>query len=829
MIDTLKQDLRYSLRGLLAKPGFLIAAVLTLALGIGANTAIFSVVNGLLLKPLPYKDGERLVLVHNTYPKMGLDYAGTSIPDYFDRREQAPALEDLAIYTGESLNMATDGAPQRLVGLRSSASLFSTLQTNAAIGRVFDESAETPGQDKVVVLSHDLWQSQFAGDPGAVGRDVRLNGESFRVLGIMPADFVFPNRSTQLWIPFAFTPEQKSDDERGNEYSEAIGRLAPGATPEQLNAQLDSIVARNVDRIASAGGERAAGYADFIRDGGFFGRSMPLREQWVGDVRPVLWLLQAVVAFVLLIACANVANLMLTRVSSRQKELSVRSALGASRGRIIRQLLIESVLLAIVGAAAGIAIAFACLQLLDALNITQSPLRNEIGIDGAVLTFTLGVSVLTGLVFGLFPAFAQSGNKSYDALKEGGRGNTGGRGARMTRSTLVVVQIGLCVTLLVGAGLLVKSFNRLQNESPGFNRDGLLTVRMDLPQSKYNDDAAIARFYERALTEIRAIPGVTQAGYISNLPFGQSTWQSSYVVEGREEAPGEASPHGFARVADETFFKALDIPLLAGRYFTEGDTTGSQRVVIIDELLAKKYFKDVDPIGRRIRSSGPEGDENPWWTIVGVVGTVKHGNLANEMTKEAYYFPYRQFYFTRFGQSGGFFTIKSDLPTGGLVEPIRAAVLRVDPEQPLYDIRTLDERIALSLQGRRAPMLLLVLFAGVALVLSAVGIYGVLAYSVEQRTGELGVRMAIGAQRRDVVRMVLEQGGKIAAIGLFAGLVGALALGGFLSTQLFGVSRFDPLTFAAVVIVLGAVAFFACWLPARRASRVSPIVALRYE
>jgi predicted permease len=828
MFDTLKQDFRYSLRGLLARPGFLMAAVLTLALGIGANTAIFSVVNGLLLKPLPYKDGERLVLVHNTYPKMGLDDAGTSIPDYFDRREQAPALDDLAIYTGESLNLAAEGTPQRLVGLRASASLFSTLQANAAIGRVFDAESEIPGQDKVAVLSHDLWQSQFAGDPGVVGRDVRLNGENFRVIGVMPADFVFPNRNTQLWIPFAFTPEQKSDDERGNEYSETVGRLAPGATIDQLNAQMDGIVARNADRIAGLDDPRAAGYADFMRNGGFFGRAMPLREQWVGDVRPVLWLLQAVVGFVLLIACANVANLMLTRVSSRQKELSVRSALGASRRRIIRQLLIESVLLALVGAVAGIAIAFVCLQLLDALNITQSPLRSEIGIDGPVLAFTLGVSVFTGLVFGLFPAFAQSGDKTYEGLKEGGRGNTGGRAARMTRSTLVVVQIALCVTLLVGAGLLVKSFNRLQNESPGFSRDGLLTVRMDLPESRYRDDATIARFYERALTEIRAIPGVTQAGYISNLPFGQSTWQSSYSIEGREQSPEESSPHGFARVADETFFKALDIPLLAGRYFTESDTADSQRVIIIDELLAKKYFKDVNPIGRRIRSSGPE-EENPWWTIVGVVGTVKHGNLASDMTKEAYYFPYRQFYYTRFGQRGGFFTIKSDLPTGSLVEPVRAAVLRVDPEQPLYDIKTLDDRIALSLQGRRAPMLLLVLFAGVALLLSAVGIYGVLAYAVEQRTGELGVRMAIGAQRGDVVRMVLGQGGRIAAIGIGAGLVGALALGGFLSTQLFGVSRFDPLTFALVVIVLAAVAFFACWLPARRASRVSPIVALRHE
>ncbi len=828
MIDTLRQDIRYSLRSLLAKPAFLIAAVLTLALGIGANTAIFSVINGLLLKPLPYEDGERLVLVHNVYPKMGMDYAGTSIPDYLDRKTQAPALADLAIYTGTSLNLASDGTPQRLVGLRATSSLFSTLRAQPAMGRLFDDAASTPGQDKVVVLSHALWQSQFAGDAGIVGRDVRLNGENHRVLGVMPASFVFPNAQTQLWLPFTISAEQRTDDERGNEFSESIGRLAPGATIEQLDAQLDAIVARNADRVAGLGGADAADTAEFYRQGNFLGRSKPLRDQWVGDVRPILWLLQAVVGFVLLIACANVANLMLTRVSSRQKELSVRTAMGATRGRIIRQLLIESITLALVGAAAGILIAFVGLQLLESLNITDSPLRRSTGIDQSVLLFTLAMSVLTGLVFGLFPAFAQSGGRPYETLKEGGRGNTGGRAARTTRSVLVVVQIALCVTLLVGAGLMVKSFERVQRESPGFTRDGLVTVRLNLPEGKYPDDASISRFYERSLQELRGIPGVTTAAYVSNLPFGQSNWGSSYVVEGRVQSTGEPSPHGFVRLVDEDFFTAMQVPLLAGRTFTPADSLGAPKVAIVDELLAKKYFPAGDAIGKRIRSSGDDS-EDAWATIVGIVGVVKNQNMASDVTKESYYFPYRQFPFTRFQARGGFFVVKTDLPAGGLVQPIRDAVLRVDPEQPVYDIKSLDERIALSLQTRRAPMLLLVIFAGVALALSAVGIYGVLAYSVEQRTGELGVRMAIGAQRRDVVRMVLGQGGSIAAIGLGVGLAGALALGGFLSSHLFGVSRFDPLTLIGVVALLGTVALVACWLPARRASRVSPIVALRYE
>ncbi len=825
MFDTLKQDLRYSLRGLLARPGFALAAILTLALGIGANTAIFSVINGLLLKPLPYPDSERLVQVHNVYPTMGIDNAGTSVPDYFDRREQAEALEDLAIYTGISLNLASDGTPQRLLGLRASASLFSTLQTGAVLGRVFDESNEVPGNDKVAVLGHDLWRSQFASDPDIIGRDVRLNGESFRIIGVMPQGFMFPNRETQIWLPFAFTEHMKSDRERGREYSESIGRLAPGATTEQLEEQMRAIILRNADRLASTGGPDAQDIAEFFRQGGMAGRARALRDRWVGDVRPVLWLLQGVVLFVLLIACANVANLMLTRVASRHKELSVRTALGASRGRIVRQLLIEAVVLALAGAAVGIGVAWLGLRLLDMIDLTQGPMRQSIGLDGTVLLFTLLVSVLTGLVFGLVPAFGQSAGRPYEVLKESGRGNTGSRAARATRNALVMVQIALCVTLLVAAGLLVKSFNRLQNEDPGFRRDGLITLRLDLPPARYPDNASIVRFYEDVLRELRSLPGVTYASYTNTLPFGASVWQSSYDVEGQDLPTGAANPHGYLRVADETYFQAMEISLLAGRTFTSADHAGAERVTVVDELLAKKHFPD-GAIGHRIRIAG---DGDYWWTIVGVVGAVKHSDLAGEVTKESYYFPFRQHHHVGSTERGGYLVIRTDLAAGGLIQPIREAVLRVDPEQPVYDIRSLDERIAVSLQSRRAPMLLLVLFAGVALVLAAVGIYGVLGYAVTQRTGELGVRMAIGAQRSDVLRLVLLQGGRIALAGILAGLAGALALGGFLGSQLYGVSRFDPWTFLTVIVVLGAVAMLACWLPARRASRVDPIVALRYE
>lgn len=822
MFETLIQDLRYSIRSLFARPGFVFAAVATLALGIGANTAIFSVVNGLLLKPLPYDDGERLVQVYNVYPKMGLDYAGTSIPDYLDRKEQADALEDLALYTGQSYNLALEGRPERLVGLRATPSLFTTLRAQPALGRAFTDAEAVPGADRVAVLSHATWLAQFAGDPQVLGRDIRLNGESFRVIGVMPDSFAFPNRSTQLWVPFAFTPEQRSDDERGNEYSESIGRLKPGATVEQLNAQLDAIVMRNADRAAGLG-EDGVRFAEFVRQGGFLGRSTSLREQWVGELRPVLWMLQAVVGFVLLIACANVANLMLTRVSMRQKELSVRTALGAGRSRIARQLLAEALLLALMGGIGGVVLAYLSLDLLQTMGLSRSRLSDQVGIDGQVLGFTLGVALLTGIVFGLFPALAHLGGKPYEVLKDGGRGNTGGRGARATRNALVVVQMALAVTLLVGAGLLIRSFQQVMDQDPGFQRDGLLTVRLDLPEAKYPEPADQAQLYERALAELRGVPGVGQAAYVSNLPFGQSNWTSSYQIEGREQAPGEPSPHGYARVVDEDYFKAMGIPVLQGRGFQPTDTRDSGKVLVIDEVLARKYFPAGDALGKRIRRGGT--DEAPdFWTIVGVVGTIKSLNLTDEVTKESYYYSFRQYTVPT-----GFFVVRSALATGGLVQPVRDAILRADPEQPVYDIRTLDERIAISLEGRRAPMVLLALFSAVALVLAAIGIYGVLAFAVAQRTGELGVRMAIGAQRGDIVSMVLRQGARLVALGVGIGVVAALVGGRALSAQLYGVGATDPVTLVLVVGLLSAVALLACWLPARRAAGTDPMVALRHD
>ncbi len=828
MIDTLRNDVGYSLRSLLARPGFLVAVVLTLALGIGGNVAIFSVVNALLLKPLPFPDSDRLVMVYNAYPKMGLEQSGTSIPDYLERRGQVPALADLALYTGISLNLAGEGTPQRLTGVRATPSLFSTLQVAPALGQAFTDAHAVAGRDRVLVLSHGLWQSQFGGDRSVIGRQVRINGENHQIIGVMPAGFAFPNPDVRAWLPYAFTPEETSDQARGNEFSNSIGRLAPGATEQQAQAQMAAIIHHNAERIGGADG-RAGQMAELYRDGGFLGRTKPLRDEWVGDIRPVLWLLQAVAGFVLLIACANVANLMLTRLSSRQKELAVRSALGAGARRIARQLLIESLLLALIGAVAGIAFAVLGLKTLAVLGLAQSPLQARIGIDASVLLFALGLTVLAGIGFGLFPALAQSGNRVCQTLRESGRGNAGSRRSQRTRAVLAGMQIALCATLLIGAGLLLRSFERVQNVDPGFERDGRVTLRVALADRNYPADADIERFVDRALAELAAIPGVSDVAFANHLPFSVTSSAASYQIEGANQGIDGALPHGLWRIASDDLFAALEVPLLAGRFFDAGDRRDSGRVVIIDELLARKQFGDADPIGRRLRAFGSQ-DDGDWATIVGVVGSVRQADLSSEIDKETYYFSYRQFPYAALDMSGsGYFVVASQLPTGALATPIREAVLRVDPEQPVFDLRSLDERIALSLRGRQAPMLLLTLFAGVALALSAIGIYGVMAWSVAQRTGELGVRMAIGARGGDVVRMVLGQGGRIAGIGLAAGLVGALALGGFLGNQLFGVSRFDPLTFVAVVAVLGAVALLACWLPARRAAKVDPMTALRCE
>ena len=813
-------SLRQSLRSLAANRAFSLAAIATLALGIGANAAIFSVVNGLMLKPLPYPDGERLVEVYNSYPQSGLEHAGSSIPDYLDRK-QAPGLEDLALYTSGSVNIADESGPARLVAARATPSLFTTLRVQPALGRPFTEDEAQLGADKVVILSHSTWQTHYAGDPAIVGREVRLNDEPWRVIGVMPEGFAFPDRETAMWTPFAFTAEQRSDDERGNEYSSSIGRLKPGASVAELNAQFAAIIAANAERLATS--DDGAETADFYRGGGFAGHAKSLREQWVGQMRPVLMLLQSVVGVVLLIACANVANLFLTRLSARRRELSVRAALGADRWRLARQLLAEALLLALAGGFAGVLLAYMSQGFLHVLGLDRTLLGDRIGIDATVLAFTFGVALLTGLLFGTVPALGQDGMRASEVLRESGRGG-GSRVGQRVRSVLVVVQIGLAVCLLVGAGLLLRSFDRVQKQNPGFDRKGVVTVQLALPTSRYADSAAQTGFYDRVGEELRAIPGVREVGFISNLPFSNISGTASYEIVGRETPPGSSSPHGYRHVADAGYFKTMGIPLLRGRLFDQRDRADSTPVVVIDQYLADKHFPAGDALGQRLELPGVAGAEDVYAEIVGIVGTVKRGQLSEEVKKETYFLPLAQY-----GSPIAMVVLKTDLDAAAALAPLRDAVARVDPQQPVFDLKSLDARITLSLEGRMAPLVLLVIFAGVALLLAAVGIYGVLAFAVQQRTGEIGVRLAIGASPRDVQRLVLRQGMTLAGIGLAGGAIAALFGGRLLESHLFGVDSNDPLTLLLVLATLGGAAMLACYMPARRATRVPPMTALRSE
>lgn len=822
-MGAIQDDFRFAFRALRARPGFVLAAMLTLALGIGANTAIFSVINAFMLKPLPYPDGERLVEVHNTYPGNGLENAGVSIPDFIDRREQAAALEDLGMFTWNSFNLVANGPPERLLGLVATPSLFSTLRVSPQLGRAFTEEEGVPGGDKVAILTHNLWLNRFGGAPDIVGREVRLNGESFHVVGVMPQGFSFPNRDVDLYVPFAFAPEQRSDEERGNEFSMSIGRLAPGATIEQLNAQMDAIVQSNKDRFVGIS-ERAAGYVDFLERTGFTGRAQSWREYLVGDVRVTLLVLQGVVVFVLLIACANVANLMLTRVLGRARELATRAAVGADRARVTRQLVLEGVLLGLGGGLVGLGLSYVVIRLIELFGIDRSSQNFDVVIDPWVLSFAFLVSVATGVVFSLLSVAALWRMDMQQVMKEGG-GQTAGRGARFVRGVLVSLQVAMAATLLIGAGLLLRSFDKLLDESPGFDPEHVMAAQLELSGSKYRDAEERIAFLDAVLAGIHAQPGIEEAGVSSVLPFNRDGGQASYRIEGHAPSSGESPPHGHSRVVSDGYFDAMGIPLVSGRTFDPAiDRPDAPHAVIIDELLVDRYFASDDPIGRRISNWSDDDGNAVWSTIVGVVGTIKHDRLDETPAKETYYHFYRQRPADRAS-----LVARTSLPPATAGRQMREAVLSADPEQPVFNMMSMNDRIELSLGDQRAPTLLLSVFAVVAVLLAVVGIYGVLAYVVGQRTTELGVRMALGAQPSNLLGLVMGQGAWLVGVGLAAGLLAALALTRFLASLMFGIPILDPLTYTIVPLLLLAVGMAACSLPAWRATRISPVAALRHE
>ena len=805
------QDIRYALRALARQPLFALVAVGTLTLGIGANTAIFSLMHHYLLRPLPYPDAERLVFVWNTYPQMGLAQASVSIPDYIDRKTQASAVEDATLFTNRNVSLAITGEPVQVRALAVTPSFFSTLQRQPFLGRGFADAEAQPGADKFAILTYGLWNSRFGGDRSVVGRSIRVGGEAHQIVGVLPADFDLPSRSIGLLVPFSFTPQQMSDQGRGNEFSQMIARLRPGSTIEQLNGQMKVIVGRNLERLPQ--------FQSFWATSGFGGFAMPIRQQLVGDLRQQLYTLQAFVLFVLLIACANVANLLLMRATGRYRELAIRATLGAGRRRLVRQMLSEGIVLSLAGAVGGIALGYAGVRALVALSSQQAPDVATASLHPAVLGFTVVLALATGLGFGLVPAFVVLRGNTATLLKEDATRGSAGRGTGFTRSALVVVETAFAVMLLIGAGLLIKSFARLQSVDPGFTTESVLTAQIALPAARYPDAVARRAFWARLLEKARTLPGATAVGLTTNVPFSGSVSSGSYRIVGYTPGPSETPPHGRQEVVGGEYFAALQIPLIEGRFFNDGDTGDSPGVVVVDQYLARKYFSNRSAIGQQIQRGGPD---SPRLTIIGVAGTINSIDLGQPVTKERVYRPASQ------QPPGGMaLMIKTNADPEALTRLVRAAVLEIDAEQPISDVRTMDQWVSRSLEGPRIVMTLLGLFGAVALVLSSIGIYGVLAFGVGQRVREFGIRQALGADRRSILALVLKQGMLTTGIGLALGLTGALVGAGVLETRLFGVQSRDAVVFGGVTILLLVVSMAACYVPARRATRVEPVVALR--
>ena len=822
-MQTLWQDMRYGARMLLKQPGFTLIALLTLSLGVGANTAIFSVINAVLLRPLPYPESERLALYNERSPQM--DGMSISWPNYTDWRAQQRVFEEMAVFNRGDYNLTGAGEPERIQAGQVTASLFTTLRAHASLGRVFTADEDKPGGPPVVVLSYGLWQRRFAGDPQIVGKTLNFNDRTYTVIGVMPQGFRFPSR-VEMWVPVGQLSDQPSWKQRGNHPGlYGVARLKPGATIEQARADMDNI---------AAGLEKL--YPGSNQDNRV--RIMPLIENYVRDVRRALWVLFGAVGFVLLIACANIANLLLARATTRSKELAVRAALGAGRWRIVRQLLTESLLLAVMGGALGLLLATWGVDLILKTSPDAIPRAQEIGMDNRVFIFTMAVSVLTGLVFGLIPAWQASKVDAYETLKEAGRGNSGRR--QWLRSSLVVTEVAAALVLLVGAGLLIRSFYRLHQVNPGFSYERLWSANIMLPEKKYSTEQRI-EFWRRLTERLRAVPGVEAAAVSSGLPLGNNGWQTSFTIEGRPAPPPGQTPLMEACLVSSDYFRAMGIPLRAGRYFTEQDThrppTGplpsdlgeegryyfGLNAIVIDEEFARRHWPNEDAVGKRVRLGG--GDPNaPLATVIGVVGRVKMESLSGGSNYVQGYFHSLQL-----PSRGMTAVIKSSVEPAGLTAAVRSQVAALDSSQPIYNIRTMEQIRDESVAAQKLNLTLLILFASVALVLALVGIYGVMSYAVTQRTHEIGIRVALGARGPDVLRLVVGQGMSLAGAGVVIGLAMAYGLTRLMSALLFSVKPTDLLTFTAVTVLLAVVALVACWIPARRAAKVDPMVALRCE
>jgi putative ABC transport system permease protein len=810
-MDVLLRDIRYSARRLAKTPAFTAIVLVTLALGIGANTAIFSVVNTVLLRALPYRTPSRLVSIEHFYPSLNNMEAPISARGFRDYRDKTSSFESFAVETPFGANLTGSGDPERVPGARVSGDWFHVLGVSPERGRVLGRDDDEPGHDHVVVLSHGIWMRLFAGESSAVGKTIELNGESYQIVGVMPPEFYsFWSRNADLFVPLAL-PATAFTAGYTNEYLRSVARLKTVVPVARAQAEMATF-AENLKKANP--NNFSPKWTLKIRT---------LDDLSAGSVRGVLIVLLGAVGFVLLIACANVANLLLARAAVRMKEIAIRSALGADRASLVRQLLTESVMLALGGGVLGLLLARWSVASLVALN-PNLPRASEIGVDGGVMAFTLVVSVVTGLLFGLAPALQTSRTNLQDTLKDGTRSGAADLSGRNVRRGLVVAEVALSLTLLVGAGLLIQSVMRLEAVSPGFDARNILVFNIALPKVKYPTDTAAELFAEQLLPRLNGLASVKAAGTTSVIPFGGGWSTSSFNIEGLIVPPGQNGPWGDFRVVTPRFFDALRIPLRSGRMFTDQDRNGAAPVVIIDDQFVKKYFANTDPIGKRITfGAAPGKTDSTWITIVGVVGHAAHEGLDAEKRIQ-YYFPYAQL-----GGQAMVVAIRTEGNPTAILPAARDAVHSIDPGLPLSNVKTMEQLVDASVGQRKLAMILLGVFSAIALLLASIGIYGVMSYSVAQRTRELGIRMALGAARRSVLRLVVGQGMVLAGAGVVIGLVAAFALTRFLTTQLYGVSATDPLTFAIVSGLLVGVALLATLLPAMRATRVDPVVALRDE
>jgi predicted permease len=819
-MERLLQDVRFATRVLSKDRGFAATVILSLSVCLGANAAIFAIINCVLLRPLPIPEADHLVTLYNSYPRAGVERASTGVPDYYDRLRETDVFEELALYRLNGQTIGGQADPQRLMGMTARPSLFRMLKATPHRGRIFNEDEGEVGKNREVILSYALWQQLFSGQDSAMGQQLRINGVNYTIVGVMPPSFYFMDPNVKLWTPAAFTAEERSDDSRHSNNWTMVGRLKVGTSVAVAQQQIDALNARNLERFPAL--------KQILINAGFHSVVTPLQDDLVREVRPTLLMLWAGVLFVLAIGAVNITNLVLIRSSARMRELATRHALGATLPRLTRYLLTETVLLTMAGGVLGLGIGYLALTALGSVGLDALPRANEIRINPQVIGFALGLAFAVGIVVGLAPVVRLSRLNLSQSFREEGRSGTAGHGTRVVGRLLVATQVAFAFMLLAGAGLLLTSFQRVLAVAPGFNPSNVLTARVTPPVSRYANEAALRTFAGRFLAAVRTIPGVQSAGLVSTIPFGGDFSNSVILAEGYQMAPGESLISPYTVIASPGYFETLGIPLRSGRRFNDGDTESSTPVVIVDDRLARKFWPGADPIGRRMfKPEKPDDlatrDKNTrWLTVIGVVGETKMAGLVTtEDRVGTYYFPIRQE-----SQRSLTLAVRTAGDPLAIAPAIRQQLKVIDPELPLYSVRTMMDRMSESVADRRTPMVVAIVFAVVALFLAAIGIYGVLAYQVSQRTREIGIRLALGSDSRRVFGLIAKEGMTLMLGGFVVGIVGAFAIRRTMATQLYAVSAMDPVVLGIVGAVLAVVAFAACTLPARRAARIDPLVAL---